>query len=601
MTDTTLSVDTQPQSEAPVDPRTIVARWLERAERLLGLPGTEAGDDLFTPDSWWRDRLAFSWDLRSLGGPDTITKFLDANRDGAGLERLVPCPTHPATLVEGPAGRVWIEGTFELETRVARGRGVVRLVSTEGEWKAWTLLTSVTELKGHEETNGVRRPKGVHHGSHRSQTNWRDRRNEEIDVAGGEPQVVILGAGQGGLTLAARLTQLGVSNVLLERNGRVGDSWRNRYRSLVLHDPVWANHLPYLPFPPTWPVFTPRDKMADWLKTYADVMELNVWTSTEFVSGSRDDDGRWTIRARRADGTIRNLRPAHFVIATGTSSLPWSPTVPGEELFGGEVLHSSRVDDSIDAAGKRVVVVGASNSAHDIAHDLVEQGAEVTMVQRSRTYVMSSEHGLAVQLSGVYEEGGPDTEDADLLASSYPLPVLFQLQLEGATPEINRRDADLLDALERAGFRTHQEGISVQELFHRRGGGYYLNVGASEAIIEGRIAVRQGVEIDHFTPDGVVYTDGSAQDADIVIYATGFRNMRETARQLLGDDVADACVPVWGVDDEGELSGVWRRSGYDSLWFMAGNLNLIRPNSLLLALQIKAIEEGIAPRTSNDG
>ncbi|EME64205.1 dimethylaniline monooxygenase [Rhodococcus ruber BKS 20-38] len=535
-----------------------------------------------------------------MGGPDTITKFLEANREDAGLERIAPSPTHSAKLVEGPAGRAWIEGIFEFETRVARGRGVVRLVSTEGEWKAWTLLTSVTELKGHEETTGVRRPMGVHHGSHRSQTNWRDRRDEEIDVADGKPQVVILGAGQSGLTLAARLNQLGVSNVLLERNDRVGDSWRKRYRSLVLHDPVWANHLPYLPFPPTWPVFTPRDKMADWLETYSDVMELNVWTSTEFLSGSRDDDGRWTIRARRADGTIRDLRPAHFVIATGTSSLPWSPTVPGEEIFRGEVLHSSRVDDSIDAAGKRVVVVGASNSAHDIAHDLVEQGAEVTMVQRSRTYVMSSEHGLAVQLSGVYEEGGPATEDADLIAASYPLPVLFQLQLEGATPEINRRDADLLEALERTGFRTHQEGISVQELFHRRGGGYYLNVGASEAIIEGRIAVRQGVEIDHFTTHGVVYTDGSVQDADIVIYATGFRNMRETARQLLGDDVADACVPVWGVDDEGELSGVWRRSGYDGLWFMAGNLNLIRPNSLLLALQIKAVDEGIAPRRSNE-
>lgn len=591
MSDTTLAAN------AATDPHSIVTDWLATAESALRNVAPRAVAELFSDGGWWRDRLVFSWDLRALGGPDAITKFLESQLADVGLERLTLSTAHPVSRVEGPAGRVWVEGFFDLETRVARGRGIVRLVQTDAGWKAWTFLTTVTELKGFEESTGHRRPQGVRHGVSRSQVNWRDRREQAVEFADGDPQVVILGAGQGGLTLAARLNQLGVSNLVIERNERVGDSWRKRYRSLVLHDPVWANHLPYLPFPTTWPVFTPRDKMADWLETYAHTLEINVWNSAELLSGARDQDGRWSVTVRRADGQERVLRPAHFVIATGTSSLPWSPEIPGEETYLGEVFHSSRFDDTVEYVGKRVVIVGASNSAHDIAHDLVEQGAEVTMVQRSKTYVMSSEHGLAVQLAGVLDEGGPALEDADLIGASFPLPVLFELQLEGATPEINRRDAEMLTGLERAGFRTNQEGISVQELFHRRGGGYYLNVGASEAIAEGRIAIRQGVEIDHFAADGVVYTDGATQQADVVIYATGYQNMREVARQLFGDDVAGVCPPVWGVDDEGELSGVWRPSGYAGLWFMGGNLNLIRPNSLTLALQIKAVEEGIAPHS----
>lgn len=585
-----------PLQTTPRTPRDVVAGWVESFGAALLSGDSQRAAELFAADACWRDRLMFSWDLRALGGPDAISAYLEDRLGSLGLQAMTPSATRPAHRVEGPGGREWVEGTFTLETTVARGRGIVRLVRDGAGWKAWTLLTAIDELIGHEESVGHRRPLGVTHGVTRSQVSWHVHREREAEFRDSDPQVVILGAGQGGLTLAARLSRLGVSHLLLERQDRVGDSWRNRYGSLVLHDPVWANHLPYLPFPPTWPVFTPRDKIADWLETYARTLDLNVWTGTELVSGAQDDDGKWTLTVRRADGNERMLRPAHFVIATGTSSLPSSPEIEGVEEFKGEVMHSSAFRDSPGYANQRVVIVGASNSAHDIAHDLVEQGATVTMVQRSRTYVMSSRNGLAVQLAGVYEEDGPSLEDADLIGASFPLPVLFQLQLEGATPEINRRDAAMLAGLEQAGFRTNQEETSIQELFHRRGGGYYLNVGASEAIAAGRIGIRQGVEIDRFTAEGVVYTDGTEQPADAVILATGFQNMREVARGLFGDAVADSCAPVWGVDDEGELSGVWRRSGREGLWFMGGNFNLIRPNSLLLALQIKAIEEGIAPR-----
>ena len=107
-----------------------------------------------------------------------------------------------------------------------------------------------------------------------------------------QPDVVVIGAGQGGLAVAANLGLLGVDTLVLEKNERVGDSWRKRYRSLVLHDPVWADHLPYLPFPASWPIYAAKDKIADWLEFYASAMELNVWTSTEILSSAYDRSRR---------------------------------------------------------------------------------------------------------------------------------------------------------------------------------------------------------------------------------------------------------------------------------------------------------------------
>lgn len=137
------------------------------------------------------------------------------------------------------------------------------------------------------------------------------------------------------------------------------------------------------------------------------------------------------------------------------------------------------------------------------------------------------------------------------------------------------------------------DGSGLFLKYLRRGGGYYIDVGCSALIASGEVAVKQGVEIERFTPTGVVFTDGTSMDVDVVVLATGFQNMRESARALIGDEVADNCTDVWGLDDEGELRTIWRRSGQPGFWFMGGNLHQSRHYSKFLALQIKAIEEGL--------
>ena len=569
--------------------------WLAKLERALDARDLDAVDELFLADGWWRDLLAMTWDLRTFHGPQPIREMLDEHLDGAGLTSLALTEGKTPQLVEpGPDTR-WVEAFFDFATAVGRGRGVVRLMHDGAGWKAWTLLTALQELNGHEERAGARRPKGVEHGEQVGRETWLDRRRREETFEDRQPRVVVVGAGQGGLSLAARLRQLGVDALVIERNKRVGDNWRNRYRSLVLHDPVWYDHLPYLSFPPTWPVFAPKDKLGDWFESYASAMELDVWTDTELLGATYDDaTGLWDVRVRH-HGEEHTLHPPHLVLATGASGEPRVPEIEGMSDFAGTLRHSSAHPGASEFAGKRAVVVGACNSGHDIAHDFYEQGADVTMIQRSSTCVFSSEH-LSIMLGGLYEEGGPPTEDADLLFAAYPYLLLGEMGKQ-MTQMVADLDREKLDGLARAGFKTDfgEDGSGALMKYLRRGGGYYVDVGCSTLIAEGKVKIKQGVEIERFTTTGLEFADGTTLDADIVVLATGYENMNQTARRLLGDEVADRCRPVWDLDEEGELRTVWRDSGHPGLSFMAGNLQLSRFFSRYLALRLKALEVGLLP------
>ncbi|MBL5974773.1 MAG: NAD(P)/FAD-dependent oxidoreductase [Candidatus Leucobacter sulfamidivorax] len=570
-----------------IDARAATEEWVGACNAALAGGDAAAVGALFAEGGWWRDMLVSQWDLQTVHGRDAIVEHLAPRLDRLGALRLEIDPTYEPFAVPG----AWVQAILTFESPLGRGSGVVRLNPAEsGGFEAWTFFVRLEELAGHEPTEGANRPHGVQHGGRREQVNWLDRRRKELAFEDAEPAVVIVGGGQSGLALAAELKQMGVSSLILERNARVGDNWRKRYRSLVLHDPVHSDHMPFLPFPSTWPVFMPKDKFGDWLETYASVLELNVWTSTEFEGARWDEAGNsWTVEVDR-DGEKRTLRPHHVVLATGISGLPKMPTIPGESEFRGRVMHSSAFSDAADFQGQRVVIVGASNSAHDIAHDLAENGVAVTMVQRSATQVATSKHMFDVLFEGLYGEGA-NVRHGDLLASSFPLPVLFDLHRDVAFAEIQRRDADMIEGLKAAGFQFNPTGI--QELFYQRGGGYYINVGAAEAIIDGRVRMRPGVEVERFTPTGVVYTDGTSEDADTVIFATGYGNVREVVGELFGEEVRERCTDVWGVDEGDEIRGVWRPTGQDGLWIMGGNLILVRQQARILALQLRAAESGL--------
>jgi cation diffusion facilitator CzcD-associated flavoprotein CzcO len=248
----------------------------------------------------------------------------------------------------------------------------------------------------------------------------------------------------------------------------------------------------------------------------------------------------------------------------------------------------------MDGKGKKALIVGCCNSGHDIAQDFYEKGYDVTMIQRSSTCVISSKAILKIGLAGLYDEQGPPVEDADVVFWSIPSSVLKSIH-QDVTVLQNKHDADLLAGLEKAGFKLDQgpDGAGLFMKYFQRGGGYYIDVGASQLIADGKIKIKQGQEIAEILPNGMKFADGTELPADEIIFATGYKNMRTQARTIFGEDLASQVKDVWGFDEEGEVRTIWKKTGHPGFWFFGGNLALCRYWSRMLALQIKALEEGI--------
>ncbi|QIG97082.1 MULTISPECIES: flavin-containing monooxygenase [unclassified Bradyrhizobium] len=572
--------------------------WLVQFEDALASPEDVLLKPLFHPDSYWRDVLALSWNIQTVNRAFAILEEMPAHARRSTPSNFRIDAERAAPRRVKRAGTDAIEAIFKFETAVGRGHGIVRLVPDAADvdrLKAWTLLTALEELKGFEEQQGHTRPRGQAYSRDFRGPNWLDLRKAAAEYADHDPDVLVVGGGQAGLAIAARLQQLRIDALIVDREARVGDNWRKRYHALTLHNQVQVNHLPYMPFPPNWPTYIPKDKLANWFESYVDAMELNFWTGTEFVGGSYDDaQGRWTIELRRADGTMRKMQPRHVVMATGVSGIPSVPDIPGLKNFAGKVLHSSGYEDGEHWAGKRALVIGTGNSGHDIAQDLHSSGAEVTLVQRSSTLVTNIEPSAQLAYAA-YNEGS--LEDNDLIATSMPLALAKRSHVL-ITEQSKELDKPLLDGLARKGFKLDfgEGGTGWQFKYLTRGGGYYFNVGCSDLVAGGAVALKQFSDIETFVSEGARLKNGETVAADLIVLATGYRPQEELVKRLFGEAMAARVGPIWGFGDGQELRNMYTRTPQPGLWFIAGSLAQCRINSRTLALQIKAIEEGLLPR-----
>ena len=576
-----------------------VADFLDVFGKALSAGDIEKAASQFHDDCYWRDLVAFTWNIRTMEGKEQVRDMLKSQ-----LALIEPSNWAIAGGEEAAEANGVVEAWITFETNVARGFGHLRLK----DGRVWTLLTTMSELKGHEEPVGAARPLGVPGRAEIGNKSWKEEREQEIAELGysRQPYCLIIGGGQGGIGLAARLKQLNVPTIIVEKNERPGDSWRKRYKSLCLHDPVWYDHMPYLPFPRNWPVFSPKDKIGDWLEMYAKVMELNYWGSSECKSASFDDKRKeWTVVVRR-DGKDVVLKPKQLVFATGMASKPVIPDLPGRDVFEGDQHHSSRHPGPDAYAGKRAVVIGSNTSAHDICAALWEAGADVTMVQRSSTNVIRSEPLTEIATGALYSEkavaAGITTEKADLISASIPYGLMADFH-RPVYDRLRELDADFYTALEKAGFildwGDDRSGLFMK--YMRRGSGYYIDVGASQLIIDGKIKLKAG-QVDHLTRNAVVLADGTEIPADLVVYATGYGSMNGWVAELVSQEVADKVGRVWGLGSgttkdpgpwEGEPRNMWKPTQQEALWFHGGNLHQSRHYSQFLSLQLKARLEGI--------
>jgi cation diffusion facilitator CzcD-associated flavoprotein CzcO len=573
--------------------------WIQAWAAAVAEGGSARDDALFRPDAYWRDLLSFSGAFRTWRGNE-LAQTLAAAQGYKPSD--VRCATdRPAPVARRRSGQSVVEGFFDFSTAVGDGTGYVRLLDEDGTgggrgpggYRASLLLTTLQTLRGFPERIGPLRPTGLEYALKEAGTIWSDFRASKRSFEDRDPEVLIVGAGQAGLSLAARLGQFQTDVLVVEKNSRVGDNWRQRYRSLTLHNEICANHLPYLPFPATWPAFLPKDKVAAWLEFYTEAMDLNVWTSTELVHAWYDRElRRWTAKLT-VDGTNRTLCPKHLVLACGAvSGVPYMPVLPGLDGFRGEVLHSSSFASGAPFHGQDVLVVGTGNSGHDIAQELTVEDARVTMLQRSPTCVVSLIPASSL-VYRIYNEGA--TEDIDLITAAVPYEMLVESHRYLAR-KMAAFDEDLLRGLHEAGFETDYgpDGSGYHLKYLRAGGGYYINVGCSELIAQGRVHLVQQRDVDTFAPHGLTLRSGTELAFDAIILATGYQNQRMNIGRLLGKSVADEVGEVWGFDDEGFMRNMWTRTRQENLWIMGGSLMESRLFSRFLALQIKADLEGVS-------
>lgn len=576
--------------------RRAAMEWLTAFEAALQSRDPQQIGALFHEDSHWRDVLAFTWHITPAAGRENIAQGFAKHQaqteaHGFHLPRDRKAPRLATRL-----GIESIEALFGFSTKIGEAAGIMRLSpdAADGQkMKAWLISTTLQSITGHEEKINANRPTGSAYSRNFGGDNWADIRRKAAAYEDRDPAVLVVGGAQSGLAIAARLNQLGVDTLVVEKWPRIGDSWRKRYHSLALHNSIQINHLPYMPFPPNWPTYIPKDMLGNWFEFYADAMEINCWTHTEFVSGAWDAAAKcWIATVRHADGTERVLRPRHIVSANGVSSYPMIPDVPGLQDFAGTVLHSEGFDSGAGWTGKRALILGTGSSANDIAQDLHSFGVHTTLIQRGSTTVVSINPSARLN-EAIWNEPGT-LDDADLIVASAPPPLVLK-NYKAVVKRMMELDKDLVEGLKRIGFKHDigEDETGHQMKYYRRGGGYNLDAGSSELMIKGEIGLLQYDRIEKFVSDGALLKDGSTVPADLLILATGYYPQREMIRRTMGDAMADHIGPVWGIGPDGELNNMYKRTPQQGLWFIAGGLAQCRINSKYLALQIKAMELGL--------
>ncbi|KAJ9603149.1 hypothetical protein H2200_012444 [Cladophialophora chaetospira] len=514
----------------------------------------------------------------------------------------------------------WVQISYTFECRgnpETRCSGFIGLIPDliSSTWKIWLFTTLLEELKGFPSPDKPAfqpQANGLSDGSHASNrfTSGKIPNNLPHHLKKKESfDCVVVGAGFSGLAIAGRLHAMGISVLTVEKNPEVGDNWKNRYDSARCKYLETLQNVSLELTPTLAPVHTTKEfsefPMArmftnedpkfpgrlDLIRAYRRYIafhDINVWCSSCLKNASYDTSCRsWTLTIERQEQTT-HVRTRHLVLAIGShGSVPNMPKIPNRNLFKGEVLHSLHYKSADTWKGRAGLVVGSANTAHDVAEDMVDAGlSSVTLTQRNPTPVFPIEWYRELMDSRYHDNS--DLEQADRRTISFPTAIARLINMEYYKGHMSR-DPEKLRALERAGFAVEYSGDMVKCTFGDGAGGHHTDVGGGARIIKGEIKVKSGVIPTEFTETGLRFSDGSHQEADVVVFCTGFHtNMLPQAMKMLGPIMHDQLEDFWGIDEEGEIRGAFKRMKQEGIWFIGGGAPWARFGSRFLALQIQA-------------
>ncbi|KAI1383771.1 FAD/NAD(P)-binding domain-containing protein [Hypoxylon trugodes] len=568
---------------------------------------------------YWRDILALTSHLRTFTKPGVIvpalleTKNLRGVKGGLKFERADFVPATP--VLQFIDCRVTFKTTAPAAT--CSGRLILLPIKVEGRpdkeilsWKIWILSTWIDNLDVQAEDENLLRSPG---------------RNLD-DLTTIETDVLIVGGGNSGTSIAARLKALGVESVILDRNPRVGDNWAFRYDCVRFHLPAAACAMPYLPFKKEWqtPHLLKRDELADHLIRYAAEFDLNYINSMKIQTTTYDQvKKRWTIQFETPNGVVKAIGK-QLVQSTGFSaSKPYRPPMLDVQRYRGINIHSAEFKNAQllkNHGAKSVVVIGSANTAFDVIEDCNRTGLKTTIVARSPTYILPVDYVRNAQAMGLYDHVPIENADKHFLT----LPNAVESQItHGLLARLASEEPNRYESVAATGFpvlvSSHPDA-SLQHHLLERGGGHYVDVGgAVELLTEGKVGVKGGVSPVAYTATGLRFSDGTTIDTDAVIWCTGFadKDARSTAADIFGGsdgqksvklangnakdvlgplDIADRLDTTFALDAEGEVRGFWKRHlRMENYWAMGGHMQLQRWWSGVLAQQIKMAVEGILP------
>lgn len=583
----------------------LASTWLAAFDTAFQAGDRGALADLFREESYWRDQVALTWDIRQVHGREEVVNGLLVTGPITAPVNFRLSDTHPEPAEFPLFGLDLVEAYFAFDMKHGSGEGLIRLVRDPDVAAGARCFMIGTDIKGldgvtEELGNRVNRerlaPIFPIHGYRpmRGGQHFSEYSEEKMRFDDHDPDVLVIGAGHTGMAIGARFERMGQSYLIVDRGDRVGDSWRGRYESLALHTVGAVNNLPYIRSPEIFPDYVPKDQWADWLEAYGRMMRLNLWLKTEVVNGRFDEQaGIWIIDLKRADGSIRTMRPKHIVLATGGIGLNPKPfEAPGIDAFKGKVIHSKYYKSGSEFAGKNVLVVGSGTSAFDMCYDLYLRGARPTMLQRSETSVVPLEEG--VRYNRDYLPGGHSVETADLRRGAGAIyPVIIRI-LQEETKACNERNAELHNRLRARGLWLGDgtDGSGWLGKLFKTFKGFHLDMGVLDEIANGNVKIQQQSEMDRFVEEGILLKDGTTLPFDAVVAATGFQNANENVAEIFGEDVARKVGGCSGLDAMGEAVGLAKPLGQRQFWQLYGGINDCRRLSRHLALEIIAQLKG---------